>query len=108
MVDDKISNIYINLKLVNQQSVSWLSQVLPEVAGHMKPDSGAEIAELKKALAKESHKMESLEKDMKQIRIVVEQLQMDPQVAAGNEEESLPGAMASGNVEAKVRILQND
>lgn len=72
----------------------------------MKLDSGAEIAELKKAIAKESHKMESLEKDMKQIRIVVEQQQMGPQVAAGNEEESLPGAVASGNVEAKVRVLR--
>lgn len=92
----------------------YISQVsvLPEAVGHIELDSGAEIAELKEALAKESYRVESLEKDMKQIRRVVEdtyseQLEMGLQVAASNKEEFLPGAMASGNVEAKVRVLQN-
>lgn len=45
---------------------------MPEAVGHIELDSGAEIAELKEALAKESYRVESLEKDMKQIRRVVE------------------------------------
>ena len=78
----------------------------------MEVDSGAEIAELEEALAKESHRVALLEKDMKKIRGVFEdtcseQLQPDLQVTAGNEEEFLPGVLASGNMEAKVRVLQN-
>ena len=64
--------------------------VLTEAVGHMELDSGAAIAELKEALAKESHRVSLLEKDMKQIRRVVEdtcseQLQTGLQVVAGNE-----------------------
>ena len=49
--------------------MSWLCQVPPEMIACLEPDS---VSEMKKELAKSSQRMESLERDVMQIRELVE------------------------------------
>jgi len=71
----------------------------------------AEIADVKKVVSKSSQKVESLEKEMRQIRALMEEIrseQTGSQLVADSGEELLPGTaartLASGDAQLRSQV----
>lgn len=91
-----------------------LCQVPPEVVRRIELELRryvAEIADVKKAVSKSSRKVESLEKEVRQIKALVEDIrseQTGSRLVADSGEELLPGTaakpLASGDVQLRSQV----